>query len=139
MCTHPRIKLKKKKKKKNQGQINWCFLTTSDHVCTHPWIKLKKKEGQINWCFLTASHKSQYFKRQTHQHQLTNTVTHQRIKSKKTGANKLNNYKDLKRENRFKKKESSLSLSVSDHSLHHSPQQNSKIKREKEIEQRSKV
>ena len=53
-----------------------------------------------------------------------------------TGANKFNK-KGLKRENQFKKKESCLSLSVSDE--HHSPQQNAKTlrlreKREREVQ-----
>ena len=39
-------------------------------------------------------------------------------KKKKTWANKLNNYKDLKRENQFKKKESTFSLSQSQTTVH---------------------
>ena len=47
---------------------------------------------------------------------------------KKIGANKLNNYKDLKRENQFKKKESSLSQNRTVHT----PQQMSKTQRLRE-------
>ena len=44
-----------------------------------------------------ANQINSYTKIQTHQHQLINTMIHQRIKSKKKKrANKLKNYKDLK-------------------------------------------
>ena len=69
-------------------------------------------------------------------------MTHQRIESKKkkkTGTNKLNNYKDLKRKNQFKKKESSLSLSKQNSSHSIANEQNPKIKREKEREVKCKI
>ena len=47
----------------------------------------------------------------------------------------MNNYKDLKRENQFKKKERSLSPNRTAHT----PQQNPKIKREKEREVKCKI
>ena len=47
---------------------------------------------------------------------------------KKIGANKLNNYKDSKRENQFKKKESSLSQNRTVNT----PQQMSKTQRLRE-------
>ena len=51
-----------------------------------------------------------------------------KVKKKKGGgANKLNNYKDLKRENQFKKKESSLSQNIAVHT----PQQMSKSQRDR--------
>ena len=77
-------------------------------------MKKKKKQGQIN----------------------SIRVKRHSPTPDQTRANKFNK-KDLKRENQFKKKESSLSLSVSDE--HHSPQQNAKTQRLREKRERSTI
>ena len=125
---------------------------TSPIQMSHPWPHTTWPHGPIypplnKHVSHKRSQSNKFINHNTLKDKLTSTATPtdqhsdtpmNKVK-KKTGANKLNNYKDLKRENQFKKKESSLSLSLSQNRTVHTPQQNPKIKREKEREAKCKI